>query len=171
MVSDWPGSPRHLGSAGSPTLPRSLYQGERIPAVLDRPWSPSHLGPVGSLPILMGFPYRPPESIAPLPSSTPLGAFGSDILVTSGHLRGSTPIVDITEHVPRVSAMIPDLRWRRSRIYGIERPLFAAKRIPSTRFSSHTKRLLRTEIACKKRWTLCIDRPPPLSLSFSFGTT
>ena len=53
----------------------STDHGEHAPTVPDRPEPPSHLGPVGSLLILMGSPYRPPESIAPLTSSTPLGAF------------------------------------------------------------------------------------------------
>ena len=52
----------------------------------------------------MGSLYRPSESIAPLASSTPFGAFVSDLQATSGPLCGSNPVVDINDHAPIVSA-------------------------------------------------------------------
>ena len=170
-ISDLPRSPRHPGPAGSFPLPGSTDQVERIPAVLDRPGFSSQLDPVGPLPVPMGSPACPLEPITPLTSSTPLGACGSGTLATSGPFRGSTPIVDTTSMSREFPPMTFVLRWRRSRIYGIERPHSAAKRIPSTRFSSHTERLLLAEIACNKRSTLCTDRPSHLFLSFSVVTT
>ena len=110
--SDRPRSQRHPGPAGSFPLPRSTDQGERIPAVLDRPGLPSQLNPVGSLPLLVGSPYFPLEPITPLTSSTPLGAFGSGTLATSGPLRGSTPIVDTTSMSREFPPMTFVLRWR-----------------------------------------------------------
>ena len=141
-------------------MPRSTDQGERIPAVLDRSGFPSQLDSVRSLPILVRSPYCPMEPITPLTSSTTLGAFGSGPLATSGLLRGSTPIVDTNEHVLRVSA--EDVRLTLATIsYLWDREVTLRSQEDTIHaLQQNTERLLRAEIACKKRSTLCTDRPP-----------
>ncbi|CAI5731149.1 unnamed protein product [Peronospora destructor] len=124
-VPDRPGSPRHLGPTGSPTIapgspdrpptrpsspsrdlpPGSPDRGLYAPIVPDRNESSSHLSPAGSPAIAPGLPDRQPTRPCLSPASpATLSTFGSDPLAASQPLVGSAPAADVTGHVPRVSA-------------------------------------------------------------------
>ena len=127
LVPDRPGSPGPLGPTGSPPTPtgspdrrptgsivsrpsppaRSLDHEGHTTTVPDHPdqlESPNYPNSAGSLSIVMGSPDRPPEPISLPASPATLGAFISNTWATSKSRGGSAPTVDITGHVPRVSA-------------------------------------------------------------------
>ena len=169
--SDRPRSPRHPGPAGSISLPGSTDQGERIPAVLDQPGFP--VSSIRSNIYRFSWDHHTARwSRSPLSPRKILLAHSIPVHwplvgLFVGPLQLWIPTSTSRVFPPKKFV----LRWRRSRIYGIERPHSAAKRIPSTRFSNHTERLLLAEITCKKRSTICTDRPPHLLLSFIVVTT
>ena len=80
IVPDRPGSPSHLGSAGSTTIA------------------------TGSFSIVTGSPDRPSEPFSFPASPAILSAFGSDPLAASESLAGSAPAAGVIGHIPSVSA-------------------------------------------------------------------
>uniref|UniRef100_A0AAV1TBN6 Uncharacterized protein n=1 Tax=Peronospora matthiolae TaxID=2874970 RepID=A0AAV1TBN6_9STRA len=123
-VPDRPGSPRHLGPTGSPTIPtgspdrqptrpsspsrdspsRSLDRGWYAPIVPDQHESLSNPRSVGSLSTAAELSDRSSE---PFPLPTPPGApdaSRSDIPAANESRERSAPAVGVTDFVPRVSA-------------------------------------------------------------------
>ena len=130
-MPDRPGSPGHLGLAGSPPIPMGAPDRRPTESMPDRPGSPSHLGPAGLSPITIestdcrpteSMPDRPgspghlgPAELSPIlvgtPDRRPTGSMspGQDPSTRSlGHEGNTTTVPDILES-PKYSSPAGEL--------------------------------------------------------------